>query len=1177
MSTNFEYEEILSSLLSQNSASLLLSFLQDYMKDDSQEFELNIYDQSDFTVSRNLFQTFELHDLKKVNEEFVSDIVTMYTNPIERAVRMIADIDTNKPKDIVIKNILKHFTSINVEENLNTYGMLIKFKLNEEIPTKDTKNLIIKYQQIRQRKTIYYHNWKLDKSLRYNLHIPNKFNKEDFDEVNYEKLIKYTHLDIEIEHIGKHENIMKDFHELMNSLFPKKVILEDMIRSKYNFLTLPKVITLEKKRFEADIQNRLNDFVWLYKTDGERVILLVSNEIIYIYSNKIFKRIDKSASNDNTKLDNISIFDAEYYVDKEKETIFVFDSMIINNVDVTRSTFLERIEKAKKKLTSINNTSVDIIVKEYNTVDTEWIDFIEMINSSRTVNNIKVDGIILQNKYRPYAEAKDFAFKVKPQYLNTIDFLAMYAPIDNKYILFVTSSYKIANAELKKITFHSKYYRLFFNNLNPMQPNLTNANPMVQAIFSSPYAENASYLDFVNIEEKNLDPLFEEDRQEASSLINKMKENPYEFNHKVIECVYTKCWIPLRLREDKKYANKYVTAISNFDVIFNYFDRNRDEANNKYFSNDIKESEVSKFFKFINSNIRTYIYDKYVNPICDKTKDVCFCDLACGRGADIPRIVENCISNVFALDTDKDALVEYRERFSRKIQSSDNSKKITHMLETAIIPKPAHFTLNIINKTISEQTIYEIEQEIRSRSEFAYFDIVVCNFAIHYLLYNIADLISLVDLLLKVMKKNGILIMTYFNGDKIMDNIELYNSFKLFKITLLDKQENKPSKSKSKYKGGKKIEYANNLHTLEYNYINWLKKYKDDRFLLNTFCTFYAFMSDKSIYEIPLIIANGDNLLKNGKKYDKPENTEIKLSHKITSDFLIISDAQESLKIPNDLVKTLEKMYRGKDSDFISHLYVITKHYYYNPEYSIDAKVIKDYKEQFNTSIILDSFNFAVLYDKLDNTEFYSLYENDRLFGANYVNAKKMKLDSILSVTNNKFIISYLLKNTQDLIIFTELKFSNSGFDFINSINVPLENSLLGKKIEKTNLCIKSVNISFDKIWSPLYRFSNKNIEKHGMLRGGNSDKGNIPLVLMPLITIDESQYREEPIVLDQVLKTIFEPSFIEVYSEAPLQNIADEYISLYERRNVITDEEFNEVMSYCNLITVKVYKKNEE
>ena len=27
----------------------------------------------------------------------------------------------------------------------------------------------------------------------------------------------------------------------------------------------------------------------------------------------------------------------------------------------------------------------------------------------------------------------------------------------------------------------------------------------------------------------------------------------------------------------------------------------------------------------------------------------------------------------------------------------------------------------------------------------------------------------------------------------------------------------------------------------------------------------------------------------------------------------------------------------------------------------------------------------------------------------------------------------------------------------------------------------------------------------------------------------------------------------------------------------VITDEEFNEVMSYCNLITVKVYKKNEE
>lgn len=1227
MAINFEYEEILSSLLSSNSASLLLTFLQDYMKDETQEFELNLYDQTDLTVSRSMFQNFCLNDREGVKEEFNTEVITMYTNPMERSIRSIMDITATKPKEIAMKNILKHFTSVKHEENLNAYGMLIKFKLNEEIPTTLTKDLIIKYQQVRQRKTIYYKNWKVDKSLRYTLPIPNKYNKEDFTPVNYEKMIKYTSLDIEIEHIGQHSAIMKDFAELMGSLFPKKVIIEDFIRSKYNYLTLPKVITLGKKKLEEDIRFRMEEFVWLYKTDGERVVLLFNGENAYIYNSKLFKRIDgndkanDSNSPDDMRTTTLSIFDAEYYEEDGKGVVFVFDAMLVHNLDVHGLTYLERINEARNLLCSFPQGAIQIIVKEVNEINMPWLDLLEQVNSTRVIKSstiieyIKIDGIILQNKSAPYGDGKDFAYKVKPQYLNTIDFLAMYYPLEYKYILFVTSSYKIANSELKTITFHSKFYRIFFNNLNPMQQALAQSNPMVQAIFSSPYVENASFIDFNNIEARHLEPLFDEDKNEARHIIEQMKTNPQEFHHRVIECVYTECWIPLHVRTDKKYANKYVTAISNFDIIFNYFDRKSASSvpEPRYFDRGIKDTEVSLFFKFVNSNIRTYVYDKYVNPVCDKIRNVCLCDLACGRGADIPRIVENCVSNVFAIDADRDALVEYRERFSRRVQMKDDQRKVIgssgaggssigHILETAVIPRPNHFTLNIVNKKINENSIYEIEQEIMNRSEFSYFDVVVCNFAIHYLLYNIPDLIALVELLVKVMKKNGILILSYYNGDKILDNMDIYENLKHFKISILEEAERysiNESKHKGNIKGGAKTKpVSHNVHDLEYNYINWLKKYNSDKFLLNTFCTFFALMSKTSIYEIPIMVAERENLLKNNKKYDKPDNTSITLSFEQDKDFLTISDAQESLKIPSSLVKTLEVMHTGDNEDFISHLYTITKHYYHNPEYSVDANLLKDYITSFNAQLLLDTFNFSLIYEKLnqDFPGFYSVYENDQLFGAKYLKLDDTKIDSLVCVTNNKFLITHLLKVVPNLIVFTELKFSNKAFDFINTINVPLENVLLNKTVNKTRICIKSDNISFDKIWSPLYRFSNRTVERHGKVMGGAVPHGTAPhgaanggaanggaacgkpmLALMPLITIDHRHYREEPLVFDDVLKNIFEPSFIELHSETPLINIADKHISQYSRRNSLRDEEYTEVMTYCRLIAVKVYKKNDD
>lgn len=1168
----FEYLELLKNLISPNSATMLLNHLNDYARDSTQEFEINVYDRIDNTASRIVFQNFELYGLKCLDTTYSADVITQYVNPLGKYVRKIHDLDTGELKEVTIKNIIHHFKCINEEKNLNDYGMLFKFKLNEEIPIEDTKNVIYKFQLIRQRRSYFYENWRVDKSLRYSVQLPNKFDKGNFTEDNYNNLTKFNTIDIEIEHIGKHENIIEDFASLLNALFPKQILINDTIKSKYNFNELPKVITLSKQKFEKKLSRELDKYVWLYKTDGERVILLFFERSIYVYNTKFFKKLIYE-----TEFDNLYVFDAEFY---DEQDIFVFDTMIYEDMTIENMSYMDRLDRAKQFINFPSfidgEKTISIQVKEYQEIS-NWLQLLNDLNSSRSIHlgdkNIKVDGIILQSKELPYKSKDGFAFKVKPRNLNTIDFQLMYCNSENRFLLFVSSNYKAANKELKRISYHNKFYRLFFNENNPM--NRKSEGKTLLSIFSSPYCENASFIDYINIEDKSISMLFEEDQKDVNILLSDMRKNPFNYHKKIVECVYTDRWLPLKIRDDKRYPNTQYTASSNFDIVFNYYNT---EEFAPYFNNNIIETEISKFFKYVNRIIRTYIFNKYINPICDVNPGISFLDLACGRGADIPRIIENGISNVFALDACKDALVEYKERFTNASRNPDTkSTKKINVLDTAVIPIPEHFSLNIVNYEISEKNITDIEKDIMIRSEYEQFDIVLFNFAIHYLLYDTRDLISLVELLSKIIKKNGKLIITYYDGDKISNNIKTFEKFKYLPITLVQ-----PSSKPKKLTGGDKRSKSSGdkLIKKEYNYINWIKNAGKDKLLLNNFCIFYSMVKGISLYDVPKHMENKD-LMQNGKNYGIPENVDVKISYELSNDGLTISDTQESIFVPIALVNKMLDMHvknnaydeseEGINDKFVQDLYVVSKHYYHCPEYGVDQKIIEDYARTFDIPFISNSFNYA-------GGEFYSLYENDELFGATRViqNGKLLNINACCISSENGYLITYFAKHLREIILFSSNSTLIKEFEFSSSLNVKLENKLMNKLSKSCFISIKSEKISFDKIWSPLYRYAKKDISTlsaGAMLSGGDKTPSVIPMLAnMPLITIDATGEREEPLVIESVLTSIFEPTFTEIHSEPPLMNVID-HIGIYDRLSLVTDEEYNEVTAYCDLITVKVYK----
>ena len=503
----------------------------------------------------------------------------------------------------------------------------------------------------------------------------------------------------------------------------------------------------------------LDKFNYSEKIDGVHTYLLIFDGKIYDVTNnkKYFSniyQINKSKFKE-MKFSGDCIIETEYYENK----YYIFDVYYLNGVDYSEKFLHERLNSINEYLDELGPSFK--IKKFYEITDIN--ELLEYIKKDKSPEGNNIDGIILQRIDKPYfQQGYDFnSYKLKPLHLNTVDFLLKYNRALNYFELYLQGYYeKYYKQNMKKLPKDKDIYSL--NNFEkPISKRYYYhyQNKKILIYFDSPFYPNLGKL--ILTENWNKQGYSPDQIEQINDLVKKMKRKPYDYNNAIVELSLTndKKWVPFRERRDKIFPNSYRVGLSNVSVIFDPIK----PSESIYFQKDLTMSEEKlDIIHKINQTYRKYIIETYI-----KGKNSSIIDLCGGRGADEFNLYSNGVSNFFVIDNDTTALKRYFDR-----TFNINNKKY-ESLTTNNNQKSNWININFLQHKL-DKNYDEILQDLNSRYEFykREVDIVLMNYAIHYLCDDVDKIKQLGQFVKKVLSKNGIFLITYYDGDEIMKTMK---------------------------------------------------------------------------------------------------------------------------------------------------------------------------------------------------------------------------------------------------------------------------------------------------------------------------------------------------------------------------------------------------------------------
>ena len=507
----------------------------------------------------------------------------------------------------------------------------------------------------------------------------------------------------------------------------------------------------------------LDKFNYSEKIDGVHTYLLIFDGKIYDVTNnkKNFSniyQINKSNFKE-MKFSGDCIIETEYYENK----YYIFDVYYLNGVDYSEKFLHERLNSINEYLDELGPSFK--IKKFYEITDIN--ELLEYIKKDKSPEGNNIDGIILQRIDKPYfQQGYDFnSYKLKPLHLNTVDFLLKYNRALNYFELYLQGYYeKYYKQNMKKLPKDKDIYSL--NNFEkPISKRYyyLYQNKKILIYFDSPFYPNLGKL--ILTENWNKQGYSPDQIEQINDLVKKMKRKPYDYNNAIVELSLTndKKWVPFRERRDKIFPNSYRVGLSNVSVIFDPIK----PSESIYFQKDLTMSEEKlDIIHKINQTYRKYIIETYI-----KGKNSSIIDLCGGRGADEFNLYSNGVSNFFVIDNDTTALKRYFDR-----TFNINNKKY-ESLTTNNNQKSNWININFLKHKL-DKNYDEIMQDLNSRYEFykREVDIVLMNYAIHYLCDDVDKIKQLGQFVKKVLSKNGIFLITYYDGDEIMKTMKDNNA-----------------------------------------------------------------------------------------------------------------------------------------------------------------------------------------------------------------------------------------------------------------------------------------------------------------------------------------------------------------------------------------------------------------
>jgi SAM-dependent methyltransferase len=705
------------------------------LKNDSSELEIRIgkFNKFGFNpgVSKERYlKIFNLDIFKKIEKE---NTICFLSNSNYNNLRETWFFDENKKKILEDGKLKKITIQKEKVSTIDIKNNFIRISLsNENIKTNNItcKSNFARYK-IRTSKYTKDNLWRYDFTEVHEIRIRNKKDIKKWSELN-----EPTRYEIEIEFmklnkVNLQEKFMKNLNYIISILESNAAATKNEVISEiYNNLDCVKKngfknmnfrdMTNQPKTLELQYINQIQENHYVTeKNDGERCILFLSeiNNNIYLLNSKLDLKVIG-------KCEGLKSFLIDGELMKSKNNIIIFDILLYNKKDITDEDFDNRYSYLKDIIEKFSNIDLkfNVILKEF-LYDSENI-----FNSCKSIigkNKLLTDGLIFIPKNKKYFNK---TYKWKPEELNTIDFLVKKVD-EGVFHLYVGISKNVADLHnIKKIHNFNTVFKVLKN---------VQTKYYFPTKFSLPGNENLYII---------------------NSNSELLKDNTIvEFKYENQE------WIPIRIREDKyeaflkgrAYGNDWNVAVNNFNSIKNPITRDMITGNSNipvpkiHFHKKVN-NESSKNMRKFHSEIKTKYYQKYISENSN------ILDLAGGKGQDIKKFIECNPNTCVIIDIDKNAIFDAHDSAVKRF------KQISKNTNTNSIFK---FGLGDISKNISKN-IDDIDLS------FQEFDIITCNFAIMFLMKSNISFNNFIKNVNKYLKKDGILILTYFNGNKVFNLLE---------------------------------------------------------------------------------------------------------------------------------------------------------------------------------------------------------------------------------------------------------------------------------------------------------------------------------------------------------------------------------------------------------------------
>lgn len=567
---------------------------------------------------------------------------------------------------------------------------------------------------------------------------------------------------------------------LKNSILDCEYLIKDKEGNNINLLMLFDIYFYNN----IDVRNR-----YLYRSQEEmrEGKIEISR---YEYLSEVSDIIDKQLQVDDSN--NIIINKKKFYFGDDSD----YDNKINEEIEKLEAMMIE-LEEEDPKIEEIKNQ-----ITEYRS-DTQIFKEANKLYSKEYIYHI--DGLIFtprklgagENPENPKRDNFDgrwnVSFKWKPPEENTIDFLVSvkkdpeneqndlvsYMTVNGEVIPYKTlilmvgynpvihtkhNSVRVLN---EKLTFDERYYPVVF------QP-------------TEPYIKDIHY---AQIPIKN-DTIYCED----DNII---------IDNCIVECKYDKNdtnfpWKPLRLRDNLK-PNDFITANNVWNSIHNPVTTqmiksgNIDidyESNIYYHSTERRSSKKTKPM----NDFHSYIKKKIITENCLGDRNII--DLCVGKGGDINHWMDTKPNIIVGLDINKDNLSNVNNGVCNRILSkySENPEANAYLLNSLMIWADTSknmsnseagkddlnkYYLDVIYGNIPKESITNGKMRqlynICNVEENMGFDLVSCQFAIHYFFGNKIDLETFLRNVTSVLKPRGRFVGTCFNGSYVFEQLKYNN------------------------------------------------------------------------------------------------------------------------------------------------------------------------------------------------------------------------------------------------------------------------------------------------------------------------------------------------------------------------------------------------------------------